>query len=207
VRASVSGSEQMASSAQEISQTMQRTRAAADTVFDQAVSVGASAERLAAAAQAMGGILAVIGNIASQINLLALNATIEAARAGEAGKGFAVVASEVKNLAVQAARATEQIKGEIDGIQATSATVASSVLAIRDSMTTVRADVGTTAAAVEEQSATTRNMSLNLQGAAEAFTSVNANVADISGAIGSVAEAVARTQAAARAVATGQRAA
>ncbi len=59
----------------------------------------------------------LIRAIAGQTNLLALNATIEAARAGEAGRGFAVVASEVKSLAVQTARATEEIAGHILAVQ------------------------------------------------------------------------------------------
>ena len=64
---------------------------------------------LAQAAQKIGDVIKLIRAIAGQTNLLALNATIEAARAGEAGKGFAVVASEVKSLAVQTAKATEDI--------------------------------------------------------------------------------------------------
>ena len=59
----------------------------------------------------------LIRTIAGQTNLLALNATIEAARAGEAGKGFAVVASEVKSLAVQTAKATEEISRLIGAVQ------------------------------------------------------------------------------------------
>ena len=74
-------------------------------------------QKLNDAAQAMGGIVELIGNITGQINLLALNATIESARAGEAGRGFAVVASEVKNLANQAKHATDTISKEIEQSQ------------------------------------------------------------------------------------------
>jgi methyl-accepting chemotaxis protein len=69
------------------------------------------------AADRIGTIVGLITDIASQTNLLALNATIEAARAGDAGKGFAVVAGEVKALANQTARATDEIRNQIDAIQ------------------------------------------------------------------------------------------
>ncbi len=72
---------------------------------------------MAEAAQKIGEVVTLINAIAGQTNLLALNATIEAARAGEAGKGFAVVASEVKNLAMQTAKATEEIGGQVRAIQ------------------------------------------------------------------------------------------
>ncbi len=177
---------------------MSNSRLATENAFEQTVAVGRNTDMLAGAAKAMSGIVGLIRSIASQINLLALNATIEAARAGEAGKGFAVVASEVKNLAVQAAKATEQISGEIEGIQVTSTQVADALGAIREAVTSVRESVALTAAAVEEQSAVTRSMSANMQSAAGAVSTVSASVTEISAAVLQAAQAVAKTKQAAR---------
>ncbi len=58
-----------------------------------------------------------IQKIAAQTNLLALNATIEAAGAGHHGKGFAVVAGEIKNLALESAKASEDIGDVVEGIK------------------------------------------------------------------------------------------
>jgi methyl-accepting chemotaxis protein len=201
VQSLAAAAEQLAASVQEITQSMARSRTATESAFEQTIAVGKSTELLTAGAQAMNGVVGLIRNIAGQINLLALNATIEAARAGEAGKGFAVVASEVKSLAIQAAKATEQITAEIDRVQATSAEVAGALDAIRAAVTAVREHVTGTASAVEEQRSVTQSISANMQHASNAVSTVSSNVIEISGAVSQVAQAVAKTKEAARVLA------
>jgi PAS domain S-box-containing protein len=190
--------EELAASINEISQSMAKSRSATDDAFDRAIAAGQSTEKLTNAAQAMNGIVGLIQSIAGQINLLALNATIEAARAGEAGKGFAVVASEVKNLANQAARATEQISREIDGVQSTSGEVVTALDTIRDAIGSVRDHVTVTAAAVEEQSSVTMSMSSNMQSASASVSTVSSNVGEISAAVHQAAMAINKTKDAAK---------
>jgi len=201
VRDVATSSGELAQSTGEIARTMAKTREAAASGLEQVGQVAESAGGLAAAALAMTGIVDVIRNIASQINLLALNATIEAARAGDAGKGFAVVASEVKNLAVQAAKATEQIRTEIDGLQQTSRSVAGAVTAIQSAMSTITESVGVTAAAVEEQNAVTVGMSGNMASASAAMDEASSAITGIEAAVGQVSTAIGRTRMVAEALA------
>jgi methyl-accepting chemotaxis protein len=114
IDAVAAGSEEMSASICEISETMSKSRETASAATSKAEAADHQAHRLNEAAQAMSGIVELIGNITGQINMLALNATIESARAGEAGRGFAVVAAEVKNLANQAKSATDTISREIE---------------------------------------------------------------------------------------------
>jgi len=160
------GSEEMNASIREISETMVKSRQTAEAAVNQVETADLQAQRLTSAAHAMGGIVGLIGDITGQINLLALNATIESARAGEAGRGFAVVASEVKNLANQAKQATDKISSEIESLNGISGDVVNALVTIKQAIEHVNEFVTSTAAAVEEQSTVTSDMSDNMQRAA-----------------------------------------
>jgi methyl-accepting chemotaxis protein len=146
---------------------MVKSRQTAVLAVDRVSAADAQAKRLSDASQSMSGIVEIIGHITGQINLLALNATIESARAGEAGRGFAVVASEVKNLANQAKQATDKISSEIGGLNGISTDVVSALSAIKTEIQNVSEYVTSTAAAVEEQSTVTGEMSASMQRAAD----------------------------------------
>jgi len=160
------GAEELNASVREISEAMTKSRETAQGAVERVGAADAQAQRLANAAQSMSGIVEMINNITGQINLLALNATIESARAGEAGRGFAVVASEVKSLATQAKQATDKIGEEIASLNAISGDVAGALTAIKQAITNVSEYVTSTAAAVEEQSTVTSEMSNSMQRAA-----------------------------------------
>ena len=201
VQTMAAAAEELAASVAEISQSMAQSRAATDEAHGQVTSAAEFTQKLTAAATAMSGIVGLIQSIAGQINLLALNATIESARAGEAGRGFAVVAQEVKNLANQAARATEKIAAEIDNVQGVSQQVVGALTTIQGSVERMRNYVVSTAAAVEEQSVVTQDMSGNMQGAADAVTAISTNILAISTSISRVSHAVETTKQAARVLA------
>jgi methyl-accepting chemotaxis protein len=161
------GAEELNASVREISEAMTKSRDTALGAVSRVASADSQAQQLSNAAQAMSGIVEMIGDITGQINLLALNATIESARAGEAGRGFAVVAAEVKNLANQAKQATDKIGLEISGLNGISSEVVNALNAIKQEIQSVSEYVTSTAAAVEEQSTVTSEMSSSMQRAAD----------------------------------------
>jgi methyl-accepting chemotaxis protein len=161
------GAEELNASVREISEAMTKSRETAMGAVERVASADSQAQRLSDAAQAMSGIVELINNITGQINLLALNATIESARAGEAGRGFAVVASEVKSLANQAKQATDKIGQEIASLNSISGDVVGALNVIKQAITNVSEYVTSTAAAIEEQSTVTGEMSTSMQRAAE----------------------------------------
>jgi len=118
---------------------------------------------LTQAAERIGAVIQLIGEVAGQTNLLALNATIEAARAGEAGKGFAVVAGEVKSLAGQTARAAVEITDHVAAIQAATAEAAGALRDIVGTVDGMSRDSSEIATAIERQTVMTGDILLNIR--------------------------------------------
>ena len=166
------GAEELNASVREISQAMVRSKDTATEAVDRVEAADQQAQRLSTAAGSMSSIVQLIADITGQINLLALNATIESARAGEAGRGFAVVAAEVKNLANQARQATDKIGSEIGNLTEISSDVVDALNSIKNAIQSVNEYVSSTAAAVEEQSTVTAEMSSSMRRAAEEAASI-----------------------------------
>ena len=166
------GAEQLNSSVREISEAMVKSKETASAAVDRVEVADQQAQRLSTAAGAMSSIVQLIGDITGQINLLALNATIESARAGEAGRGFAVVAAEVKNLANQAKQATDKIGQEIGNLNDISSDVVGALNSIKNAIQSVSEYVSSTAAAIEEQSTVTGEMSSSMSRAAAEAASI-----------------------------------
>jgi methyl-accepting chemotaxis protein len=180
VQAVAAGAEQMGAAITEIARntteaaTMaQRGRDVVDTANQTVVQLGQSSEQI-------GEVLRVITAIAAQTNLLALNATIEAARAGELGKGFAVVANEVKDLARETALATEDISRRVEAIRSDAQSAASSVSEIGEVIVGISEFQVVISAAVDEQIATTNEMSRNVATAAAATTDIASDISGVS---------------------------
>jgi len=160
--------EELSSSVTEIArQLVEATRIVAIAV-EQATNSERMVTELITAGQKIGSVTQIISDIAEQTNLLALNATIEAARAGESGKGFAVVASEVKSLAVETTKATDEIGAQVKGIQESSQTTANTIRQIVEIISKISEISTSISGAVEEQSAATREVSINIAGVQDA---------------------------------------
>ena len=156
----------------------QAARAAANAVSVAQAATGTVA-KLGHSSEEIGAVIKVITAIAEQTNLLALNATIEAARAGEAGKGFAVVANEVKQLAKETAKATEDIGHKITAIQVDTKGAEVAISTVSGVINEINSISATIAAAVEEQSATTSEMTRNTGEAVNGASNISVNIGEV----------------------------
>ena len=164
--------DELSASIYEISRQLGRTTEVLRVAAAEADATNREIAGLAEASQKIGDVVALIRHIAGQTNLLALNATIESARAGEAGRGFAVVASEVKSLAVQTAKATEDISRLIVAVQGSTDSAVEAIHRITERMQEIDRNATAVAASVEQQSSATSEISNNVASAAEGTNGV-----------------------------------
>jgi methyl-accepting chemotaxis protein len=175
--------DELSESIAEINRQLVRATEVVRAATTEAQSTNADIAGLAQAAQKIDDVVKLIQSVAGQTNLLALNATIEAARAGTAGKGFAVVASEVKALAVQTAKATDVIAGQIAAVQSSAQSAVRAIAIVTGRMQEIQQFTAAIASSVEQQHAATSEISNNVAAAASGTKSVVAVLQRVSTAI------------------------
>ena len=188
-----SSAEQLSGSIEEISQHLSQTLDIVSNAVAEAEATNVKYAGLVQAADKIGDVVKLIRNVAGQTNLLALNATIEAARAGEAGRGFSVVASEVKSLAVQTAKATEEIARHIAAVQGSTHGTIGVLRTILERMREINTRTSGASASVVEQSKATVEITENSAKAARGTSAVVS-------ALGEVTDAATGTRTAAETV-------
>jgi methyl-accepting chemotaxis protein len=154
-----SATEEFAKSSDEIGRQVREAGTLSDEAGRAAAAAGKSVDGLNASSTEIGNVVSLIAAIAKQTNLLALNATIEAVRAGEAGRGFAVVAQEVKSLSSATQNATEEIGRKIDQLRRDAQESIEAVGRITAAIDAIRPVFSTIAGAIEQQIATTGELS------------------------------------------------
>jgi len=183
VEAVAASTEEMSASIREIAQNAAEATKIVASAVSMAQNANATIRKLGDSSAGIGNIIKVITSIAEQTHLLALNATIEAARAGEAGKGFAVVANEVKELAKETAKATEEIGRKIEAIQVDTGSAVDAIGGISMIINQINDIQITIASAVEEQTATTNEISRSVADAARGSTDIAQNITNVAQAV------------------------
>jgi len=176
VEAVAAAETELMASIHEISRQVQQSAETARDAAADADETNRKIAQLAAAADRIGQIVGLINDIASQTNLLALNATIESARAGEAGKGFAVVANEVKHLAGQTSRATDDIATQVAAVQTETRAAVQAIANISGTIGNINEMATTIAGGVDAQEAATSEIARNVEQASAGTRDVMVNI-------------------------------
>lgn len=182
VQTVAASTEEMGACIEQIAKSSNDAADVAAQAVRMAEQTNATVAKLGTSSAEIGEVIKVITTIAARTNLLALNATIEAARAGEAGKGFAVVATEVKELAKGTAEATEEISARIETIQRDTRNAVEAIGQIGEIIHKISNYQGTIASSVEQQHATTSEMSRNITAAAGGSIEIAQNIVGVADA-------------------------
>ena len=182
VEHAAAAAEELSRSIAEIGSRLGQTAEVVRAAVDEAQVTNRDIDALREGARKIGDVVKFIRNIAEKTNLLALNATIEAARAGEAGRSFAVVASEVKSLAVQTAKATEDISNQILQVQNSTAKTVDAIGRITGRMREINDYTSAVSDSVQQQSTATAEISYNVESAAAAAKLVVTVLNELAGA-------------------------
>ena len=171
--------EEFAQSSGEIGRQVREAGTLSEDAGHAAAAAGKSLDGLKASSAEIGNVVSLISAIAKQTNLLALNATIEAVRAGDAGRGFAVVANEVKALSGATQNATQEIGRKIDQLQRDAQESIAAVNRIMTAIAAIRPVFAAVASAIEEQVATTGELSRSAADSSRFVESVSESAAEI----------------------------
>lgn len=182
--AAAGATEELIASIGEIGRQISQAAEVASHSVAEAQTTNEHMARLTDTVQQIGEVVNLIRNIAGQTNLLALNATIEAARAGEAGRGFAVVASEVKSLAVQTAKATEQIATQIDAVQNSTRVAVDAIRRNSGRMREIDGYTSAVALSLQQQDSATDEISHNVASAANGAKGMVSVLEEVTRAVG-----------------------
>jgi methyl-accepting chemotaxis protein len=192
--------DELSTSIGEINRQLARASEVVSAAATEAQSTNQEIATLAQAARKIDDVVKLIQSVAGQTNLLALNATIEAARAGAAGKGFSVVASEVKALAVQTAKATDDIAAQIAAVQSSTRSAVGAIGSVAGKMQEIRQFTSAIATSVEQQNAATQEISGSVAAAAAGTKSVVAVLGRVSDVIANMHDSADTVLAASQAV-------
>jgi methyl-accepting chemotaxis protein len=182
VHAFATATEQLAQSSTLISTQIHKANDLASEASEAAGATGKQVERLQASSADIGKVVTFISTIAKQTHLLALNASIEAARAGDAGRGFAVVANEVKALSAETQQAITEITSKIDALRKDADASMTMLARIARMIEEIRPLFATVSSSVEQQVATTAELSVNASDNSTFLSKVAQSVQSIRGA-------------------------
>jgi methyl-accepting chemotaxis protein len=190
--AAAAATEELIASIGEIGRQISQAAEVASHSVVEAQTTNEQMTRLTDTVQEIGEVVNLIRNIAGQTNLLALNATIEAARAGEAGRGFAVVASEVKSLAVQTAKATEQIASQIEAVQSSTRVAVDAIRRNTERMREIDGYTSAVALSLQQQDSATDEISHNVASAAHGATGMVSVLDEVTRGVGETRSAASK---------------